>query len=72
MSDSLLGGRHHGIVGSHNDDGDVGNLSTTGTHGGKCLVTRSVEEGDAASVFQFHVIGTNVLCDTACLTRPSQ
>ena len=69
MCDSLLGGGHDAVVGCDDDDGDVGDLCTTGTHGGECLVARCVEEGDAPSVGQCHVVCTDVLGDTACLTR---
>ena len=68
MGDGLLGGRHHGVVGSDDDDGDIGHLGTTGTHGGERLVTRGIKEGDATAVLQFHVVGSDVLRDTACLT----
>ena len=64
----LLGGRHHGVVGSDDDDGDIGNLSTTGTHGGKRLMTRSIKECYLASVLKLNVVCTDVLCDTTSLT----
>ena len=66
--DSLLGLGHHVVVGSHDDDGDVGHLGTTGTHGCKGLVTGSVKEGDATAILELHVVGTDVLCDTTSLT----
>ena len=68
MGDSLLGGRHYRVVGSDDDDGDISNLSTAGTHGGERLVTWGVEEGDASSVAQLHVVCTDVLGDTTSLT----
>ena len=68
MGDSLLGGGHYRVVGSDDDDGDISNLSTAGTHGGECLVTRGIEECDASSVAQLHVVCTDVLGDTTCLT----
>ena len=68
MSDSLLSSRHHSIVGSDDDDCDIGNLSTTGTHGGKRLVTRSIKECDATTILQAHVVSTDVLGDTTSLT----
>ncbi len=68
MGDGLLGGRHHAVVGSNDDDGNIGDLSTTGTHGCEGLVTWSVEEGNLPSVFQLNVIGTDVLGDTTSLT----
>ena len=68
MCDSLLCGGHDSVVGSNDDDCDIGNLSTTGTHGGEGLVTRCVEECYAASVLKLHVVSTDVLGDASCLT----
>ena len=65
--DGLDGLRHHGVVGCHNDDTYIGYLGTAGTHGGKCLMARSVEEGYVASVGQLHTVRTYVLGYTACL-----
>ena len=68
MIDGFLGLRHNVVIGSYYDDGNIGNLSTTCTHSGKCLVTRGVEECYVTTVFQFHVVGTNVLSNTTGLT----
>ena len=38
--------RHDTVVGRDHQDHDVGDLGTTGTHGGERLVTRGVDEGD--------------------------
>ncbi len=65
MIDGFLRLRHHVIIGSHNNDGDIRNLCTTGTHSGKRFMTRSIEECDTASVFQLHIVCTDVLCDTS-------
>ena len=67
MGDGLLGGGHHRVVGSDDDDGDIGNLGTTGTHGGKRLVARGIEEGHLAAVLHRHAIGADVLGDTSGL-----
>ena len=67
MGDSLLGLRHDGVVGRDDDDGQVGHLGAAGTHGGKGLVTRGIQEGDPATVGQFYVVGTDVLGDTTRL-----
>ena len=67
--DGLLGLRHHVVVGSYDDDGNVGHLRTTGTHGGEGLVTRRIQEGDNTSVFERYVVGSDVLGDTSCFTR---
>ncbi len=68
MGDSLLGGRHHGVIGCNDDDGNIGCLRTTGTHGGKCLVTWSIEEGNLAATVQCHTVSTDVLGNTTRLT----
>ena len=68
MVDGLDGLRHDIVVGSHDNDNDIGDLGTTGTHCGESFVTRSVEERDVLSVLEFHVVGTDVLGDTTSLT----
>ena len=67
MRNGLLGLRHDVVVSSHNDDSDVGDLCTTGTHGGECLVTWGVEERDMTSILEGDVVGTDMLRDSACL-----
>ena len=66
--DSLNSLRHDIVVGSYNDDSDIGNLSTTSTHSSKRFVTRSIEECDMTTILQSYVVSTNVLCDTTSLT----
>ena len=68
MSDGLLCLRHDVVISSYNDNGNIRYLSTTGTHSGKGLVTRRIQEGHMASVWQCHVIGTDVLRNTTGLT----
>ena len=68
MSDSLLGSRHHRVIGCDNDDGDIGSLGTTGTHGGKRLVTWSIQEGNLAATVQRNTVCTDMLGNTTCLT----
>ena len=68
MCDGLLGLGHDVIVGCHDDDGDVGNLCTAGTHGRESLVTRRVQEGHVTAVLKRDVVGTDVLGDTTRLT----
>ena len=58
--DRLFGLRHHAVVCSHHQNHDVGCLGAAGTHGGKRLVARGVEERDHAAR-GFHVVGANVL-----------
>ena len=68
MRNSLLGLRHDVVVGCDDDDCNIGHLCTAGTHGSKCLVARSVEEGHMTAVLQGHVIGSDVLRNATCLT----
>jgi len=68
MVDGLNGLRHHVVVCGHNDDGDVGNTGSTGTHGGKRFMTRGIEKGYLATTRHLDVIGANVLGDTTSLT----
>ena len=67
MADGLLGLGHHIVVGGNDDDGYIRGLCTAGTHGGKRLVARRVEEGDVASVLQRHVVGADMLGDATGL-----
>ena len=53
------------VVGSDDNNGDIGHLSSAGTHSRKCLVTRSIEASDTTSIFQFHIICTDMLSDTS-------
>ena len=58
------------IVGSHDEHGNVGHLSASGTHGGEGLVTRRVDERDraiAAIGVGRDLVGADVLRDAACL-----
>ena len=68
MVDRLDGLRHDVIVGSDDDDSDIGHLSTTGTHRCKCFVPRSIQESDRPAVTQFYVVSSDMLCDTTGFT----
>ena len=46
MVDGLDGLRHNAVIGCYDQNGDIGYLRTTCTHGGKRSVTRGIEEGD--------------------------
>ena len=50
MVDRLDGLRHDAVVGSHDQDDNVGHLGTAGTHGRKGGVARGIDEGDLAVV----------------------
>ena len=61
---------HNSVVGSDNKNCDVGNLSTTGTHCGKRLVTRGVDKCDCAIdavVLGVYLVGTDVLGNSTSL-----
>ena len=68
MVDSLTRLRHHIIISSHDDDGNIRHFGTTSTHGGERLMSRGIEEGDTTAVVQLHIVGTDVLGDTTSLT----
>ena len=68
MADCLHSLRHYRVVSRNDDDCKVSHLRTTGTHSREGFVTRSVEEGNAASIRQFHIVGTDMLGDTTCLS----
>ncbi len=70
MVDGLHSLGHHTIIGGHHQDGDVGELGATRTHGGEGLVARGVDEGDLAGFalkVHRHLIGTDALGDAAGL-----
>ena len=68
MSNSLLGLRHNIVIGSDDDDGNVGYLSTTSTHGGEGFVTGSIEECYMAAILKLYIVCTDVLGNATCLT----
>ena len=67
MVDSLYCLRHHIVIGSDNDDGDISEFCTTGTHCGERLVTRSVEECYLLSRLCLHLVCSDMLGDTTGL-----
>ena len=67
VADGLQGLRPHAVVGSDHQHGHVGDLGSTGPHGGESLVAWGVEEGDLAlfaAVGNFHLVGPDVLGDS--------
>ena len=58
--------RHDTVICSNYEDRDIRYLGTTGTHRGKCFVTRSIEERDLTALAADGV-STDVLRDTAGL-----
>src|SRR3954462_7371703 len=68
----LDGLRHHAVVGGDDEDRDVRDLRTTGTHGGERLVARGVDEGDRAVLLldrRVHLVRADVLGDATGLAR---
>src|SRR3954453_15892260 len=68
----LDGLRHHAVVGGDDEDRDVRDLRTTGTHGGERLVARCVDEGDRAVLLldrRVHLVSADVLGDATRLAR---
>ncbi|MPM74320.1 hypothetical protein SDC9_121307 [bioreactor metagenome] len=64
MVDGLHGLGHDAVVRGHHQNGDVRNHGAAGTHGGKRLVARRIQEGNGLSV-QLHLIRADVLGDAA-------
>ena len=64
MVDALNRLRHDAVVGGNNQNCDIRHHGTAGTHGGKRLMARCIQEGDGASV-DFDRISTNMLRDAA-------
>jgi len=59
--------RHDAVIGGDDDDRDVRYLRAAGAHGGKCLVTWSIQEGDFLTI-DFNLIGADVLGNAPCFT----
>ena len=66
--DGLFRLRHDVVIGCNDDDSNVGDLCTAGTHGRKGFVTRRIQEGDVSAAIERHVVGSDVLRDTTRLT----
>ena len=58
---------HNTVIGGNHQNNNISNLGTTGTHHGKCFVTRCIQEGNASLVCFYHV-GTDVLGNSTELT----
>ena len=68
MVDGLLCLRHHVIIRRYNNNRNIRYFRATGTHSGKRLMTRSIQERDTAAILQLHVVGSDMLRDTTGLT----
>ncbi len=64
--DGLHGLGHDAVVGGDDQNGDVRDHGTTGTHGGKCLVAGGIQEGDGRAV-HIDLVSADVLGDAAGL-----
>ena len=72
MVDCLDGLWHNAVVCSNNQNCQVSGLCTTGTHGGKRLVTWGIQEGDGALAtvdIDLGLVCTNTLGNTAGFAR---
>ena len=72
MVDCLDGLWHNAVVSSNNQNCQVSGLCTTGTHGGKRLVTWGIQEGDGALAtvdIDLGLVCTNTLGNTAGFAR---
>ena len=70
MVDGFHGLRHHTIVGGNHQHRNVGGFCTTSTHGGKCLVTRGIQESNLTFCVvnvHLHLICANTLSDATGL-----
>ena len=66
--DGLDGLWHYRVICGDDDNGDVCHLGSAGTHSGEGFVSRRVEECYPLSVRQYHVVCTDVLRDSSCLS----
>jgi len=66
--DGFDGLRLHAIIRSNDENDDIGDLCSAGSHGGKRLVTRRIQE-DKLTLRVIDEVSTNMLGDPACLTR---
>ena len=66
MVNGLHGLGHNAVVRSHHQDNHVRHLGASSTHGGECLVTRGIDEGNLPAVAGDR-IGADMLGDAAGL-----
>ena len=50
MRNCFFGLRHYGIICSNHNHSNIGDFCTTGTHGRKRFVTRSIEESNSSAI----------------------
>ena len=66
MVDGLYRLRFYTIICSNYQNCDIGGICSTHTHGGKCLMSRSIQESDL-TVFDGYGVSADVLGNTTCL-----
>ncbi len=69
MVDRLDRLRPEAVVGRDHQDDDVGDVGTAGAHFAEGFVARRVEEGDPGIVLQLHLVGADMLGDSAGFAR---
>ena len=67
MVDGLNGLRHHAVVRSHYQNGNIRGLGASHTHGRKCLMAGRIQERNLTVVY-FNNRRTDMLGDAACLS----
>ncbi len=65
--DGFTGLRHDTVVSRYDYDGDMGDMSSSCTHSGKCFVTWCIQEGDFLAI-DFNLVSADVLGDSACFS----
>ena len=67
MGNGFAGLWHYAVIRSYNNNCEVSDFGTPGTHCGKSFVTWSIQKGDLAIVVQCNLISTDVLGYASCL-----
>ena len=67
MVDRFYRLRHHTVIGSNNQNGNICRACATHTHSRKRLVSRCIQEGNLLPVHLYH-IGADMLCDSSGLS----
>ena len=67
MVDCFNGLRHNAVICCNNQNRNISNLCATGTHGRKCCMTRSIQEGDRTAIY-LDTVCTDMLGNAACFT----
>ena len=68
MRNRFFGLRHDTVVGCNNEDSNVGNISSAGSHFRERLVAWRIDKGDRAAIF-LDLIGSDLLRDSTRFAR---